>query len=215
MLPKEEVFQNAKEIKLGLVEPSIEFKVLAEKIKAKWNSNLINGDIYNYVQMSSPIRLRLIFDSIEDIKLLPKFWIDRQETIGKNFIEILTENKSNKYQHFNLSEMMIDYFDFEELVFKECFLKVDFMEINQEFEQENIASIRKYWDYIHVFYQTDEDVKIKETMGVSKKIKDKIQEIAERNDLFGILKNRPLKIIFDSKDNIEKVALYNSYKGII
>jgi len=213
MQPKEEVFQKAKQVILNQELPNEEFQILAKELREKWNSNLVNGDVYEYIQMTNPIRLRLIFQTVEDLKSLPKLWNERQEMVGNLFKNILKEINQELYSNYDLSILEVDYFIFDELAFQECVNKIDTKIILSEFKEYPIWQIQKFWNYLIVFYQTNNELINSEKLGISEKIKLKFQEVAKKNDPFSILKKKFIEVKFDSKENFDKAGGgYNYYR---
>ena len=213
MQPKEEVFQKAKRIILNQELRNEEFQILAKEIKEEWNSDLVNGDIYEYVQMTNPMRLRLIFRKVEDLISLPKLWNERQELIGELFKRILKKSNPKIYTNYDLSILEVDYFPFEELAFQECVNKVDTRTIQSEFKDYQLWSIQRFWKYFTVFYDTNEEVQENERLGISERIKLKFQEVAKKNDQFAVLKDKTIEVKFDSKENFDKAGGgYNYYR---
>lgn len=212
MRTKEEVFQQAKRIVLEGAVALEEFQSLARKIEAKWKVKLINGDVYEYVQLTNPMRLRLIFHADEDLHPLPKLWNERQEKIGVLFIDILQELNIERYAHYDLSQLEVDYFLLEELGFQECVDKLDTARVRREFEQENIWGIQKFWNYCTVFFHTNQELTEKIASGISRQITASIQELAKANDPFGLLDTRKIEVKFDSKENFDRIGGYNYYR---
>jgi hypothetical protein len=206
MQPEEFVFQHAKRIVLNQDLPREEFRLLAKAIKEEWHSNLVNGDVYKYIQLTNPIRLRLILSTIEDLQLLPKLRNQRQELIGGLFRAIVEKLAHRPYLEYELSTLEVDYFSFEELAFQECVNSIDTGLIRAAFPESKIWSIQRFWNYYTVFFATNEDVKRNERNGISQKISLKFQEAAQAHDLFSVLRNRMITVRFDSKENFDNAG---------
>jgi len=213
MHPKEEVFQKAKQIILNQVFATDEFQILAIKFKEKWNSNLVNGDIYEYTQMTNPMRLRLVFRAAEDLNNLPKLWSEKQELVSNLFKTILQKANPELYLKCSLLTLEVDYFIFDELAFQECVNQIDTGIVRFEFKEYQIWKIEQFWKYFTVFYKTNEEVKKNEELGINERIKIRFQEEAKKNDPFLVLKFKFVSVNFDSKENYERAGGgYNYYR---
>jgi|GEM_PF-2919004 len=213
MNPDDPTFQKAKRIKSGKAQPDFEFALLSEWTKAEFNATLINADVYFYKQMSNPTQLRLIFADAEDFDRIPVFWKDRLATFGEKFKAILTENKIQKYDHFDFTKMDVDYSWLNELCFRECIYNLDTAAIKKEFNACHIWLIQPFGSQIQVFYQTNDDIRKFEASGVSDQIKSRVKSLCLANDEFNVLQDRTLEFLFDSKENFDKAgSWYNYYK---
>lgn len=213
MTTNETVFQEAKAIAQQLNRSSVEFSTLADYIAKRWNIKLIHGDVYEYIQLSNPMQLRLIFETQESIHPLPTLWTDRQVSIGKRFKEILVQNKIHKYKHFDLSNLTVEYFAFDELAYLECLQAIDYSCISTEYEKYSIRDIQFFWNYFTVFYPTNTDLAHNEQFGVNDKIQQRFQELAILHDTFSTLQNRKVKVLFDSMENYNQAgSRYNYYR---
>jgi len=206
MQPKEEVYQKAKQIVLNQATPSEPFQYLAKAIKEKWNANLVNGDIYEYIQLTNPMRLRLLFRKVEDLKALPSLWNERQEFNGERFKDFLKKTDLKSYTHHDLSILEVDYFVFDELAFQECVNKVRTSTIRSAFKEVNIWQIQQFWNYFTVFYHTNDAVTKYEALGISQRIRQKFQEEGKKNDPFSILSHQSIEIKFDSKEHFNQAG---------
>jgi hypothetical protein len=204
-------YQNAKLIKLGKLKPDLEFELLSKWTKSEWNSNLINGDIYFYEQMSNQVRLRLIFSDVGDIDRIPTLWNERLDTFGAKFKAILAENNIQKYAQYDFTKLDIDYFWFDDLYFEECIENIKTTAVREEFSQYNLWGIYIFFTQIIVFYPTNNDINKYKASGVTKQIELRITSMFLANDQFNILQNRTLNIKFDSKENFDKIGGWYDY----
>ncbi|MEM7659898.1 MAG: hypothetical protein AAF399_27540, partial [Bacteroidota bacterium] len=204
MSPSSPLFQQAKQIVLGQTVPLEEFQRLATYIHEQWQVKLISGEVYEYVQLSSPMRLRLIFPTAADLTPLPVLWSDQVAQIGQPFLQILEETGINRYQVWDLSDLRVDYFLFDELAFQECINQVAISLVQQEFTEEGVWQIQRFWKTFTVFYHTDKQVASPTSTGINEQIKERLRALACEQDPFDTLQERTINVRFDSKTNYEK-----------
>lgn len=68
--------------------------------------------------------------------------------------------------------------------------------------------IRPSWDQVVFFFESDSALRASEASGLRKLCADAYAKLASRYDEFGYLRDRPLSVVFDSKENFDK-----AYKG--
>jgi len=100
MLSWDETYIIAKNILLGTNELELEFHFLKHFLNNEFDVELINADIYHEpVFKNLPPSLRLILDYERDKGRLPIKNEERKTKVGDVFINILKENRINKYQN--------------------------------------------------------------------------------------------------------------------
>lgn len=211
MTTKDAAFELAKKIKSGTVQLSGEWKELSTYIHEKWSVQLLAGDVFQLEGWSLPPKLRLIFEDVNDIIALPTLMTERQTTIAPIFQHIVKSNSITTYEAYDLSRLNVDYFQFQELAFQECVDKIDCAQIRAEFKAFDLWIVSRFWNYLTVFYQRDEDVEIYEKSGVSDRIYTRIQTLASLQDEFGYLTDRAVQVHFDSKEQFDRAGGWRGY----
>ncbi|MBX2876857.1 MAG: hypothetical protein KTR30_32365 [Saprospiraceae bacterium] len=213
MNPKEGVFLATKCIKNGKAKPYPEFTALAEYIDAEWGASLLNGDVFEKKYGRTPMCLRLIFTSVQDIELMPKLWDQRMELISKPFKAMLDALELERYDSYDLAQLDVNYHDFTDLAFQEVVNGINTSQILQSVGRDKISSIQKFWNYLTVFYQEDGDVERYQKSGLTESIKQQIQAQGRSLDEFGVLFNREIQVRFDTKGNFDRAGGgYNYYR---
>lgn len=212
MRPKEAVYLTAKLIKKNQTEPSPEFKALQDYIESQWGAFLLNGDVFEKKHSRNPMRLRLIFDTVRDIELMPKLWDQRMELISAPFKSMVNTLQVKHYHLYDLSHLDVDYHDFADLALQEVVDGIDTGQILQTIGRDKISSIQKFWNYLTIFYQGNEDVERFQASGLTESIRQQVQAQGRSLDEFGVLYNREIQVRFDSKTNFDRAGGYNYYR---
>lgn len=121
MLPWDQTYIDAKEIITGKRTLQKEFQILKDFLDEEFGVELINADFYKEpVFKKLPISLRLILDFTKMNGKLPVFNAERKRMIGDVFIELLRENKIDKYQKLTFGGFNVRYIDVNYLRFEEA-----------------------------------------------------------------------------------------------
>ncbi len=212
MRPKEAVYLTAKLIKRDQAEPSLEFKTLRDYIESEWGAFLLNGDVFEKKHSRNLMHLRLIFDTVQDIELMPKLWDQRIDLISVPFKSTIKNLQLKHYDLYDLSHLDVDYHDFSDLAFQEVVDGIDTGQILRTIGTDKISSIQKFWNYLTVFYPENEDVERYQASGLTEAIKQQVQVQGRILDEFGVLYNREIQVRFDSKANFDHAGGYNYYR---
>lgn len=212
MRPKEAVYLTAKLIKKNEAEPSAEFKALQDYIESQWGAFLLNGDVFEKKHSRNPMRLRLIFDTVRDIELMPKLWDQRMELISNPFKSMVNTLQVKHYHLYDLSHLDVDYHDFADLAFQEVVDGIDSSQVLRSVGMDKISSIQKFWNYLTVFYQEEGDVERYEKSGLSEAIIQQIHAQGRSLDEFGVLFQKEIQVRFDTKANFDRAGGYNYYR---
>lgn len=212
MNPKEGVFLATKWIKNGKGKPYPEFTALAEYIDAEWGASLLNGDVFEKKYGRTTMCLRLIFNSVQDIELMPKLWNQRMELISKPFKSMLNALQVERYDTYELTKLDVDYHDFADLAFQEVVNGINTSEVLDSVGRDKVSSIQKFWNYLTVFYQNEGDVERYQKSGLTESIKQQIHAQGRSLDEFGVLFNREIQVRFDTKGNFDRRGGYNYYR---
>lgn len=211
MTTKDATFQWAKKIKSGTAQLSGEWKELSSHIHEKWSVRLLAGDVFQLEGWSLPPKLRLIFEDVNDIIALPTLMTERQTTIAPVFQQIVKSHLITSYEAYDLSDLHVDYFQFQELAFQECVDKIDCAQVKEEFKAFDVWIVSRFWNYLTVFYQQDEDVEANAKSGLSDRIYNRIQALASLQDEFGYLADRAVQVHFDSKEKFDRAGGWRGY----
>ncbi len=211
MTTKDATFQLAKKIKSGTTQLNGEWKELKSYVHENWSVQLLAGDVFQLEGWSLPPKLRLIFEDVNDIIALPTLMTERQTTIAPVFQQIVKSQPVASYEAYDLSRLHVDYFQFQELAFQECVDKIDCAQVRDEFTAFNVWIVSRFWNYLTVFYQRDEDVETYAKSGVSDRIYTRIQAIAALQDEFGYLADRSVQVHFDSKEKFDQAGGWRGY----
>lgn len=211
MNTKDAAFQWAKKIKSGQDQLGFEWKELRNCIHEEWSVQLLAGDVFQIEGWNLPPKLRLIFEDVDDIISLPTLMTERQATIAPMFRQIVESHQIEDYQAHDLSNLHVDYFQFQELAFQECVDKIDCSQIRKEFKEFDVWNVSRFWKYLTVFYQRDKDIDIYAQSGVSDRIYARIQALAALHDEFGYLTDRAVQVHFDSKEKFDRAGGWRGY----
>lgn len=211
MNTKDAAFQLAKKIKSEQDQLRFEWKELGSHIQKEWSVRLLAGDVFQQEGWSLPPKLRLIFEDVNAIISLPTLMTERQVAIAPIFRQIVESHQIEGYEAYDLSNLNVDYFQFQELAFQECVDQIDCAQIRKEFEEFDVWIVSRFWNYLTVFYQQDKDIELYANAGISDRIYSRIQALAALQDEFGYLADRVVQVNFDSKEKFDRVGGWRGY----
>ena len=112
------------------------------------------------------------------------------------------------YDGYDLAHLEVDYHDFADLAFQEVIDGIDTHQILQIIGTDKISSIKKFWNYLTVFYQGEGDVERYEASGLTARIRQQIHAQGRSLDEFGVVFQKEIQVRFDTRGNFDKAGGY-------
>ena len=211
-LPSDNSYVETKLLKVGTQSLSGPFKILADWISAEYRVSVLNV-IYDRIQRGRLPRLSVVLEREYDQKSF--FGSDgnydhaKQACIAQKFVEITEEYGGAS---FDTQQLLVVFAAFETTARLETIFALTDEEISSLKEYlaaPSIWRINKYWEGPTVFFFTDAQAQAAEGSNLKSRCADFYAGLLRAHDEFGYLRDCPVVVTFDSKENFE-----TKYKGI-
>lgn len=201
--PADKVYRQTKAIKRGERSIAPQFEDLAAWVAVTFDATVLNVR-FDRVPPGDRPRLSIIAEREADA--------DRLHSDAEAHAKVMAQfRKSGAASAESLEGLFAIFVAFEGVARTEANSQVteaDLAKLKAKLAGAALWLIRPSWDQVVFFFETDSALRASEASGLRKRCAEAYAELVSRYDEFGYLHDRPLSVVFDSKENFDKV-----YKG--
>lgn len=203
--PSDKVYLQTKAIKRGS-------KVVASRFAelAKWTSSACGAAVLNIhfdrVPPGDRPRLSIILDRERD-----SLRLHDDPVVASRVAERLRQTLEEADAPVDLEGLFVIFVSFELVARTEAnqrATEADLSAIKSSLPDAHLWFIRPSWDQVTFFFYTDAELRASESSNLRKRCADAYAALMSRYDEFGYLREHPIAVTFESKENFDK-----TYKG--
>ncbi len=230
MMPDDKVYQETKEIKLGMSEIKLEFRPLADWIDKTFNVKTLNI-FYDLIEEDDTPRLEICFENQWEVDKFRdadgcNYDSVKQEAILKKFKETLKDQKiisdsgffsflrKKVYPKYRLDNLLVVYAEFKSIAKSEVISSIPREQVEflkADLSNPDIWAIESSFERTTLFLFTDEQVKKYKNSKDHKTWNERYFELIIKQDQFGYFIRDSFSIALDSKENFDKNYSSNWY----
>ena len=198
-------YEHIVEILNGKIQP----KQLLIELQ-DWARKRLEIEIYEFVcdyAITGKLRLKIILwdtDEYRKMFLSSGFDVNKQKLIAEKFAELAKTHNVYK-EYWDSKDIFVCYDTIADEI-KKHILENNRAKI-MKIKHHDIWKVEIIFESIHIFYQTDEQIKAHENDGLSKKIGEKCWNIIKKEDVFHAF-NKGINCVFTSRQTLNE-----KYKG--
>lgn len=206
--PSDEDYKFAKKVVLGRARLAPHMAAMRDWLQDAYPGLRVVSLWSDIVEVFKRPRLTVAVQREEDVARFmsgPNFDKAEQQRVAARFGEIVREMRlSNKVDTNNL---LVVFSAFEPVARSDANWKVtkaDLAKLQKELGQPQIWTIYHEWAAAVFFFHTDEQLRLSQGGDLRAMCVAAYNRLASRYDELGILKQRPIDVSFDSRENFER-----------
>jgi hypothetical protein len=204
--PGDDDYQETKLFKLGKRALLPPFRELASWIEESHAAKVLNVR-YDRPELLNRPRLSVIFEREESrIQFMDgaNFKREKQAAVAEKFREIVAASPSLA---FDTDHLLVIFQSFEPVARTEANWNIERSELDEI--RSNLAHLSLWeiwpsWDSVTFFFQTDAELKSSAENGAQRSCRAAYGELMRPLDEFGYLRERPIEVRFNSKENLDR-----------